>query len=138
MQQPWFQEVSDIMQENQTALEYENFLNRDGEFDEELFSSSLSKIFKNPTSELLSPLVLAIVVMVVVVAVLGAALAAVVGVVGVVGGIYLGLVIGEYAAISKHFAVGREETVKDSLQKDLFIAEVTDKLYYYNLPILSL
>lgn len=135
MQQPWFQEVSDIMQENQTALEYENFLNRDGEFDEELFSSSLSKIFKNPTSELLSPLVLAIVVMVVVVAVLGAALAAVVG---VVGGIYLGLVIGEYAAISKHFAVGREETVKDSLQKDLFIAEVTDKLYYYNLPILSL
>lgn len=123
-----YSEINDVVDEFENSnIQYEDFIDSNGEFDTELYKSTLADLFGDynggNTSELF--FCAAIVAAVVVIIYYGAAIF---GAVGVVGGIYLWVAAGQYLAFAQHYSEIYSSN-KNQLKVEVFIDEISNKLY---------
>lgn len=123
-----YSEIDDVVSEFENSnIEYEDFIDSNGEFDTELYKNTLADLFGDYNGGNVSELFFcaAIVAAVVVIIYYGAAIA---GAVGVVGGIYLWVAAGQYIAFAQHYTEIISSN-RNQLKVEVFIDEISNNLY---------
>lgn len=123
-----YSEIDDVVEEFENSnIEYEDFIDGNGEFDTELYKNTLEDLYGDYDGGNVSELFFcaAIVAAVVVIIYYGAAIA---GAVGVVGGIYLWVAAGQYLAFAQHYSEIISSN-RNQLKVEVFIDEISNKLY---------